>query len=685
MDENRRKQFQDRVKKLALAFETGWAYLPESEEAGSVLTDIFLDMELKNAERLERVWERQKLAFLDAVPGRRQEQRRLETALCIKSPEEGDGRRLESGTRVYALTEQGELIRFMTTAPLVLTAARLSVVIYRRGLSAWLRYLEGDDASMDLSYKERVLSYPVFRWRFKGLWDGHKSFAFELEFRECPDLGVELPGSWTISDGRNSCPAIWQQSEKAVISGLCPDFAGNLEGEDYELCLELPAGDTLPTVWLKSLGAGFVLKEEAAAFDPDLSLTDDGAGGEKILPFGAEPDEASCFYLACDRAAGRAGCELILQLEESYETEEKLPEQMRKEYKKLYKKYPWMEPEREVLDWRAEETLWEYFNGKLWYALPDSGDWRTGCRPEEPGKREYRFTVPRDIEPCSVEGEEHIYLRLRPGRVRGAYAAYYRKQIPVFREIRFLTPEYRAEPMDRDIPDPDEAEENKIYLGFDRNILPENCWHTSKGCRQFTSEQIKGQGERYGKRACWVELPEGEEPEALLPNYVEIRQDAGREDEGEASLRIPEGTAFYVETGKLGTLDGVSVTEARYDRAGAPVLDEKRAAEHYFSHFGRILTVMDLELLLKERYPFFRVGRCLFNRETKELRVELWLLPSADRKEAEGRLKEAGQWISELIARDGALWLENVSVTCILRRGKERDRQDGEREAAVFG
>ncbi len=684
MEADRRKDFQDRVKKLALAFETGWAYLPESDEPGSVLTDIFLDMEMKNAERLGRIWERQKLAFLDAVPGRAEEQRRLETALCIKGPEEGDGERLEAGAGVYTLTEQGELLRFKTASPLVLTAARLSFVICRRGLSAWLRCREGDDSS--LSEKDRVLARPDLRWRFQGICDGHKSFVFELEFRESPDLGVELPGSWTVSDGRSTCPAIWQQSEKAVISGCCPDFAGNLEGEGYELRLELSAGEVLPSVWLKALCGGFVLKEEAGVLEPGLSLTDAGPGAEKVRPFGDEPNGASCFYLACDRAAGRAGSELVLQFAESYETEEKLPEQARKEYRRLYKKYPWLEPGETVQEWRPEETLWEYFNGRFWRALPDIGDRGTGCRPEEPGRKEIRFAVPPDMEPCSVEGEEHIYLRLRLSRVRGAYAAYYRKRVPVFEDIRFRTPEYRTEPVERDIPDPAEAEENRIYLGFDRNILPENRWYTGEGCLEFKPEQIKGQGERYGKRACWVELQEGPEPTALQPNYVEIRQDPGEGDEGEAPRRIPEGTAFYVETGKLGVLDGVSVTEARYDKAGAPIPDEKGAAGHYFSHFGRMLTVMDMDLLLRERYPFFRVQACLFCPETRELKIELAVCPPAGREEAAGRLEEAGQWVSGLIAREGAIWLRDVSVSCILGGERERDGgQDGERKAIVFG
>jgi len=47
-----RKIWYTKVKKLALSYNTGWEYLPESEEAGSILTDIFLEMELENKRRL---------------------------------------------------------------------------------------------------------------------------------------------------------------------------------------------------------------------------------------------------------------------------------------------------------------------------------------------------------------------------------------------------------------------------------------------------------------------------------------------------------------------------------------------------------------------------------------------------------------------------------------------------------
>lgn len=676
-----RKDWQIRVKKLALSYETSWEYLPGSQEAGSVLMDIFLDMELENQNRFGRIWEKQEREFLSVVPEAKEEPRRLETALSVKAAGENDGRWLPAETRAYTMTEQGALLGFRTVFPLRLTAAGLRWVIRRRGLCAWLCYQEEDTFPISFSVSaDRVLAHPVFQWRFRRLCDGHDSFAFAVTFRESVNPESELPGSWIVSDGQNSYPAAWQQSSAGMsLRGECPEFAGNLEGGSYELRLELSVEETLQSEWLKALAGGIALKEEAASPEPELCLTDIGPGGsDRVLPFGNEPEVAACFYLACDRAAAGASGELTLQFTESYETEEKCPEPVPKEHRKLYRKYPWLQRTEQVQEWRAEETRWEYFNGRIWCTLPGSGDWNTGCRPEEPGERKHRFSIPRDISPCSMEGEEHIYLRLRVVKAEGAYAPYYRKQIPVLKAFRFLTEERVFEPEEQEVPDVLTAEEEKVYLGFDREILPDNCWYTGKDWIRFEPEQIKGQGERFGKKACWVELPAREEELiAFLPNYVAVRQDAEKAKEAEPG-QFPENTAFYVETGEMGLLDAVSVSAARYDRAGAPVQDEKEAAGHYFSHFGRMLTVTDLEFLLRERYPFFEVEDCSFHPGRGELAVRLTMLPQAG-EEMESRLEEVSGWLSGAVRRLGALWLQKAKVKCILSNGKSshEKKKDG--------
>lgn len=731
------KEWEIRVKKLALAFGTGWEYMPGSEEPGSVLTDLFLEMERENRERYEKIGERHKQAFLKVVPERETETAKLKTALSVKVSGEHDGKMLEEGTEVYAFSTQEEMVRFRTVSPVRLTAAKLCCVIRRRGLSAWLTYQEGDGFPAEFFQPAgRELAHPVFRWRFRGTWDGRENFSFTLKFKAGAAEQIPLAGIWTVACGQDHYEAQWEQSEEGFrLSGDCPGFAGHLEGEVYELRLEFPAGEEVTEGWMKALCGGIVLEEKEHGLEPELCITDEGAcGSVSLRPFGSALNPAACCYLACDRAvAGRAG-ELEIRFAESYETEEQLPEPEPKEYERLYKKYPWLRQRETVQDWAAGETAWEYFNGSFWRALPGSQYWQTGCHPNRTGEKRYRWTRPTDMQPCMIEGEEHFYLRLRLCRVQGAYSACWRKYIPVLENILFSSGECHMEPEGQDVPEPGEALASALYLGFDREITADNCWYTGKEGFSFAPGQIKGERKYFGRRqACWAELADGtpigkilEEPACFLPNYVEILQyeddpqhgedlqhredpqhgedlqygdDSRKErDEEELSPNIPEQTAYYVETNAAGMLDAVSVAETRYDRAGAPVREEREAAGHFFSHFGRLTTVMDMEILLQERYPFFRVENCLFRREGGELEVVLaaagkgrrglaesencWKNCPEPGERQEDMTAEIGEWLEHTIHKIGPVWLQRVRVRCILsgsvgQGGKETERDAG--------
>ena len=113
-----RKSSQIKVKKLALAYKTGWEYVPEGEEAGSVLTDIFLDMAEENRWRYEQIWGKQERVFQGAVPVSESGEGSLSGELAVKVSDEGHGEWLEEGCEVHLPQENGALLRFQTVRPL---------------------------------------------------------------------------------------------------------------------------------------------------------------------------------------------------------------------------------------------------------------------------------------------------------------------------------------------------------------------------------------------------------------------------------------------------------------------------------------------------------------------------------------------------------------------------------------
>lgn len=674
------------VRKLAAAYETGWEYVPGGEEPGSVLMDIFLEMAEGNQARFNRIWEKQELAFLQAVSGERAKPGGGRGALLVSVSGEEDGRWLKEGTPAYASPETGEMVRFLTAASVRLTSARLKYAIYHKGLSAWLAYEQGARERLLLFQPVgEALCRPVFGWWFSGAGDGQKEFDFRVDFGR-KDFPGKLPGGkWSVSDEENEYELKLQWGDSGfLLRGDTPDFAHNLSGKQYEIKLEFLPGEEPGEEWLDILSGGFILRKEAEEREPDLCLTDFGAGGGgKIRPFGDGLEEASCCYFACDRILAGGEKAIAFKFRESFEIEEKLPEPPLEELKKYYKKYPWMRSSDTVQEWQAEDTVWEYFNGNLWKTLPGSEAWHTLLSVEEAGDKTCEWKRPSDMKACSVEGEEHFYIRLRLGKTRGAYAPYYRKAIPVFENIRFSAEECHMEPLRKLLPELILSREEKMYLGFDRAVASGNRWYTGDACISFDSGQIKGADVLMGKEAFWVELSgkEARNPACFLPNYVPICQVLEERAEHE-ELRIEEGTEFFLEPSDMGMLEAVCPREIRCGTGGAPILLERQAAEHFFSHFGRMLTPMDVESMLQERYPYLKVDGCVFQREHRTLNLELELLEEGAKSRTEElceemreRLPEIEEWLEGTVSGCGALWMRNCRVRCKLRNVIKQEKE----------
>lgn len=697
-DKKRRLWREIRVKKLALTHQTGWEYMPGSPEAGSVLTDSFLDMMQENQKRYDEIWERHKQKFLSVMPPQEREARKLKTALSVRASGGSDGECLARGTECYMIPEQGSLLRFALQEDLRLTAARLRYAVYQKGLCAWLTYDGGtakDSKDSPILLSQAVgeeLCHPVFRWYFPNLCNGKDGVAYVLEWgqgEDFPDLDDHiLPGVWQISGGADAYLLEWSQSEgQCRLSGSTPAFAGYLGDVRYEIRLDIPAGEEMDPVWLEILSREFSLREAGECREAQLCLTAVGAcGGERLLPFTDAPEAGMCCYLACDGVLAGEGGEVSLRFTERCDIEERLPPETPKEYAKLYRKYPWLKPQEAVEEWSVRETCWEYFGGNFWKKLPENTAPAAGEEKSEAGERIYRWRLPQDMCPCSVEGEEHFYIRLRAVKADNAYAAYYRKKIPVWEGLRFASTEHCVLPTERIVPDRS-AGQTGNYLGFDHEVTSDNRWYTGSESWRFTPDQMIGRKVLFGREAYWVRLEAGD-PMAFpvfYPNYVEI---LGLPETGEGDLgsRLPAGTVFHVETPKTGILDAISVYDARYDGRGTALWEEEQWRESYPAVFGRVMSVMDLEILLQKSYPFVRIYDCQYKEEARELAVVLERQGDSEKEEGmavqlQTFLPEIGEWFEEMLRHMGPLYLDGCHVSCLEREAAEcakKEAADGE-------
>ncbi len=682
------------IKRLSIAYETGWQYIEDSEEAGSVLTNVFLEMERKNQIRCDKIWDKHKYIFGQVMPGSARNPIRHKSGVIIKATGENDKKDIEAETGLYTVTEQGIPIHFQTVCPVKLTSARLRYVIYCKGLSAWLSYEEEAGIQKQIPLFSPVgkeLCHPVFCWKFCGLCDGRKSFCFEAQFEKKDYPKQELSGQWTITDGETIFPAEWERIQDGfLLKGETPEFADNLEGNMYEVRLEFPAGEEPSKDWLDILCSDFMLKETVDLCTPDLCLTDFDAGdGEIVFPFGRTMTEASCCYLACDRVMMAGEREIVICFSEKFETEEKLPDPNPAGYEKLYKKYPWLKNRESVQEWYAENTVWEYFDGNMWRLLPGSEKWQTGCKSDVPGEKTYRWKRPKDMQPCAVEGKEHFYIRLRLSKVCNDYASFYRKKIPVLEKIQFKTEPLCMVSTKRQIPDCSLAEEEKMLFGFDREITSHNCWYTGERIYDFHNNRIMGKSRIFGLEAFWAEQKEMKETylSCFLPNYVPVIPVFTETDEEYLKQQICKGAAFYVETKDMGVLDAVCTTDMDYESTDFANRKDDQIPEYYLSHLERLLTPFDMEIMLRQRYPQIRIDSCMFSDKGRALRVYAFFEGNAKKnnmaewelKEQKKRLAEIEEWLENILSQSGPLWLRDCHVKFSLRNTKKVGEADNDR------
>lgn len=706
---SRRRDKIYKIKKLALAYKTGWEYTPEGEEAGSVLMDVFLDMLEENEGRLAGKWEKHHGEFVRVAPDMEKSSPPARLGFLVRASREAAGKMLAAGTKLNLVSPEGRLVRFGLCNGVRLTEARLKYVVYQRGLSAWLTYRSGgDDKGEGISLFDSAgecLWHPCFLRRYRGLCDGMRRVRFRVEFSKDHQGAIDsIPREgFRISDGKTSYPLALQGKEELALCGDTPGYAGNLGNGCYEIRLDIPEGEEPDAACLDILSGKMSLKLEAENCPAEFCITDDEIGASsEVRPFGREPDISACCYIACDGAMTPRNRNIALSFVQECEVEERLP--VREEGdKRLYKKYPWLRDDARAEDWRAEDFLWEYYNGSCWRGL--SGN-RQGAEkskapegeqelflPENNGKScTLRFCRPEDMEPCVIEGRERYFIRVRPGRVNGAYAAYYRKYIPVMKNIMFFTEELRFDSIAEELPKKEDIGTEKLYFGFDHDVTAENTWYaeyregdrTKRTVFSFREDMLAGKRTVYGLSAFWAAADKkalnGKAVITKLePNYAEgVQIPEEKKGRGTGDVLLPQNSRGFIKTREYGQLDVLSLWDGELKGSGeqgGKVPDKKG----FFQGFGRIATYQDLKELIRSLYPELEVLSCELSKETGSLDIVIKRCGGPEGEETERKTEDIQKRLKELIQVYGGLWIKDCPVR--LRSGGPEGRAEADGES----
>lgn len=682
-----------KILKLAMAYHTGWEYRSGGQEAGSVIADVFWQMQKKNRERFLRIWDKHEMEFLQVVPPPVPVYPSQKTEIAVRAAKGRDGKKLSQGTCFYTVTEDGSLAEFETEKEITLNTARLQYALYEKYGHAWLVYdrdRDGGDWEETglLLFAEcgQEMPRPSVSWKLNNIGNGLAYCSWQVS--EAWLDGKDF-SAWSISDGSNTYPLNLSEKEDTVwLEGSTPAFAENLQATGYEVYLETVRPRWFPERVQQVLTTGLTLEEQAYRSAPELIITEDLVCTEnEFLPFGQQIDEFSCCYMGWNRVLARPCTALTLEYEESCRLEEKLPEKKSPAYEKAVRKYPWLRQDETVHNWKAEETIWEYFDGEMWRVLEGSAGWQTCCGTETVLKT-FTFTPPSDMAGAAVEGETLFYLRLRIVKTKQPYALYYRKYIPVLKNIRLERAAYTWEGASsggRACRKEIDGAEERMYFGFEQPL------HAQSGIRIETetdsggkaagsytaipSEWILGTEDRWEKEAYWLKwerMPEEskeqkeqkEESLKLLSwnfNCVPVREKEGREIKaGSAKLRA--GTEFSGGQDTEAGLQAEALSDAYLPHSAGVSEDTAERAQNLLRSFGRMVTIEDIRRRCRERYPRLTVTDCRMDRS----RQPVLTVVLQEREDFPGWSRalecEVREWLEGVLSLYGSLWLADCRV-----------------------
>lgn len=411
---------------------------------------------------------------------------------------------------------------------------------------------------------------------------------------------------------------------------------------------------SLPPVRLPEEPVGPVtLRTQRRELPLDLSWDGDGPlVGERWLPFGEIPGVWRACCLSCPDALALRGARIAVRFILSFqERVDLLPGMEREaEYRPIMRRLP--APPPPIREARADQVLWEYWNGRAWTPVPGTEPY-TGCfaaQAEGAAQVEAEFLWPGDAAPCEEGGQTCLWLRWRIGRaensgwlprrchapeVTGLRFSAFLEDAPVSVSVRDQTEEgfHQVEDPRAPLFHPVTPEGDCWWLGFDRppsgplmrlylmlrNRVPGGrltAWEVAGDGRErpltledqtdglshsgvITLNDIQGGlGVRFGLRRWWLCLRDEDgclaqgrqfpRLQGLACGAVLLRAESGG----------PCGKGETLSPLRGGTLRGVTLTEGFGGSAAEDRTALLRRARNFRHHQGRCVSAADADELI---------------------------------------------------------------------------------------
>lgn len=387
-----------------------WRYSPDGGEMESAILLAAAELIRDSAARLARLPEKHQLAFLQGWPLEPLDPDPTCTYAALDAPE---GCPVPAGTKFYLSGDGGRL--WQTAEDAQAEAVRLTELFCTSCGEVFPLPLPTPGHPVRLfDFREGRLPGPEIQFSHPDAFRSRNGCQTALALPEAPAQMLALfcgsAACWQLigSSGSEYPLAAPVRENHHLLFRLPPAPDG------YALRCRLPAAG-LPA---RSAGPAAVSARREAL--PPALIWDGAApcAGERWLPFGEAPAAWSTCCLACPDALALRGAQLTVSFTLSIRVrEELLPgTEQAAVYRPIMRRLP--VPPPPARDVRADQVLWEYWNGQIWLPIPGTEGY-TGCFSDAgsgAAHMEASFLWPEDAAPCEIGGHTGLWLRWRIGR-----------------------------------------------------------------------------------------------------------------------------------------------------------------------------------------------------------------------------------------------------------------------------
>lgn len=411
IDGRRREQLQEHVESIAPYYTEAWD--PESDDVGTVMLELFAELSEEVVERLDRVPEKHRVGFFDALGFRRDPPQSARLPLTFQvSADLQENVGIPAQTRAVAGATDDRPEQTFQIPPgsgFEATPARLDRVYSVDPIGDMV--FDNRAATVD---REETVLFGGDDEQEHVLYIGHSD---ALIVNPGATIGVSVETNASARVLRDLVD--WEYYGEAAVDGETVEgwhgFREQLASErsNGEILVDLqlpdsgqlvettiddvdnnwirckvPAGVPLTDpydFWLGSVAVGLIPQAEGSPPDAmrynDVPLPVD-IDGEGVLPFGETPQRLDAFYVASAEAFSKKSETVKVNFERtgSISTTETDP-----------------------------RLSWEYWDGSSWTRIPGLNDSTNRLRKDG----SVSFAVPPDLEPTSVAGTDGHWIRVR--------------------------------------------------------------------------------------------------------------------------------------------------------------------------------------------------------------------------------------------------------------------------------